>query len=274
MADSGELIRTFLGRGRQRLLLGELNESLASYAKAMQLVLSGEGADRNEAIEAELVFLSAEPHETARRLLALARVAAGGAPNGGLTAKRRRFAAPAVILAGGASPAAEAAVDVFRDSLLRAFEGFRGTVISGGTRCGIAGLAGELSRVAPDAAIVGYIPQSLPAADPLDTRYSEHIATDAATYGAREPLQYWTDLLLAGVAAGDVRLIGIGGGPIAAFEYRLALALGAAVAILQPAGGAAAALQADTDWRGLRNLLPAPNDAMAIRALVGLRVWQ
>jgi hypothetical protein len=67
-----------------------------------------------------------------------------------------------------------------------------------------------------------------------------------------------------------VSLIGIGGGPIAAFEYRLALALGATVAILQPASSAAAALQEDPDWGRLRNLLPAPNDAMALRALAGL----
>jgi hypothetical protein len=267
MADSGGHTRSFLSRGRERLLLGELDDSLTSYVKGIQLALSGEGPDRIEAIEAELVFLSAERHETARRLLALARIALGGARHGVLTAKRRRFAAPAVILAGGASPSAEAVVDVFRDSLLRAFEGFGGTVISGGTRCGIAGLAGELSRVAPDAGIVGYIPRSLPAGDPLDGRYSEHIATDGDTYGAREPLQYWTDLLLAGVAPGDVCLIAIGGGPIAAFEYRLALALGAKVAILQPANNAAAALQEDPEWRELRSLLPSPNDAMTIRAL-------
>jgi hypothetical protein len=270
MVDSGELVRTFLSKGRQRLLLGEFNESLTAYTKAVQLILSGEGAGRNEAIEAELVFLRAERHETARRLFALARLALGGAANGSLTAERRGFAAPAVILAGGASPAAESTIDVFRDSLLRAFEGFRGTVISGGTQCGIAGLAGDLARVAPDAGIVGYIPQSLPAGDSLDGRYSEHIATDGETYGPREPLQYWTDLLLAGVAPGDVSLIGIGGGPIAAFEYRLALALGATVAILQPASSAAAALQEDPDWGRLRNLLPAPNDAMALRALAGL----
>ena len=270
MAASAELARTFLSKGRQLLLLGELNESLASYAKGIQLVLSGEGPDRHAAIEAELDFLSAEPNETARRLLALARTALGGAPDGCLAPKRCRFAAPAVIFAGGASPAAEAGVGVFRDSLLRAFAGFRGTVISGGTRCGIASLAGELSSVAPEAEIIGYIPQALPSSDPLDTRHSEHIATDGATYGAREPLQYWTDLLLAGVAPENVVLIGIGGGPIAAFEYRLALALGAAVAILQPASNAAAALQADPDWRGLRNLLAAPNDAMALRALAGL----
>jgi hypothetical protein len=268
MADNGELARAFLCRARQRLLLGELNESLTSYAKGIQLALSQEGPDRNGAIDAELSFLREGRHETARRLLALASMALGGAPDGGLTAKRRRFAAPVVILAGGASPMAEPAVDVFRDSLLRAFEGFRGTVISGGTRCGIAGLAGELSGVVADAGIVGYIPRSLPAGDPLDGRYSEHIATDGETYGAREPLQYWTDLLLAGVAPGDVCLIGIGGGPIASFEYRLALALGATVAILQPASKAAAALEEDADWNGLRNLAAAPNDAMAIRAVV------
>src|ERR1019366_7136329 len=82
------------------------------------------------------------------------------------------------------------------------------------------------------------------------------------------PLQYWTDLLLTDVRPQDVRVVGIDGGTIAGFEYRLALALGAAVGLLEPATRTAATLQQDLDWKSDPNLLALPKDAMTLRAFV------
>jgi len=86
-----------------------------------------------------------------------------------------------------------------------------------------------------------------------------------------EPLQNWIDLVAAGIAPADVRLLGINGGPIAGAEYRIAVALGARVALLEKSGREAAKIFTDPDWEGLPNLVVMPTDAMTIRAFVGYR---
>src|ERR1017187_3987726 len=90
--------------------------------------------------------------------------------------------------------------------VLLAFDGFRGTPISGGTTAGLAGLAGDIAAVAAKAEVLGYIPRHLPHDQPIDRRYTAHIASDGATFGAGDPLQYWTDFLLAIVRPQDVRV--------------------------------------------------------------------
>jgi hypothetical protein len=84
-----------------------------------------------------------------------------------------------------------------------------------------------------------------------------------------EPLQNWIDLLSAGIAPAEVKLLGINGGTIAAAEYRIAAALGARVALLEKSGREAAKVFADPDWEGSPNLVGIPADAMTLRAFVG-----
>jgi ppGpp synthetase/RelA/SpoT-type nucleotidyltranferase len=276
-ADAGiELPWSFLTMGRLYLLLDEAHESLAAYAKAIRLCLTEMAATPKDVFDAELQFLRRinrlralpETHDWVRRLLLLAKMAQTGVAPQGLTEAHGGFAAPVVILAGGTSQTSQPAVDAFRETLLRAFDRFRGTIISGGTTAGVAGLAGELAAAAQGAEVLGYVPRNLPYDQPRDPRYSRHIPSDGATFGPAGPLQYWTDLLLAGTRPADVRVVGIDGGAIAGFEYRLALALGATLGLLEPATRAAATLQQDLDWKSDPDMLPLPRDAMTLRAFV------
>ncbi|MBN2847696.1 MAG: hypothetical protein JXP72_04500, partial [Coriobacteriia bacterium] len=66
-----------------------------------------------------------------------------------------------------------------------------------------------------------------------------------------------------------VRLIGINGGRISAAEYRIALALGATVALVTDSGREAAKLVPDTRWGGSERLIDMPADAASVRAYVG-----
>ena len=65
-----------------------------------------------------------------------------------------------------------------------------------------------------------------------------------------------------------MRLLGFGGGPLSAVEYRIALGLGAWVGIVEDSGGAADALLKDDLWAGSTNLLSLPCDRASVRALV------
>jgi ppGpp synthetase/RelA/SpoT-type nucleotidyltranferase len=268
-----ELPWAFLTMGRLLLLLDDPYASLAAYARGIRVSLGNRDTVPEAALDAELAFLRhinrgrtlPEKHKWAQQQILLAK-AAMGANLAGLKPERREFRTPVVILAGGTSTESKARVDVFRENVLRAFEGFRGTVISGGTRAGVAGLAGELA--AAGAKALGYVPTNLPYDQPADDRYTALVVSDGAGYGAGAPLQYWTDLLLAGVRPGDVKVVGIDGGPIAAFEYRLALALGAQVGLLTPSTRAAATLQLDPDWKDDPNLIVLPKDAMTLHAFI------
>ena len=101
---------------------------------------------------------------------------------------------------------------------------------------------------------------------PADRRYSKLIPTEGKDYSPAACLQYWADLLRAGVRPDAVHAIGIDGGKIAGFEYRLALALGAQVGVLDPATRMAATLRQDPDWAADANLFALPKDTMAVRA--------
>jgi len=74
--------------------------------------------------------------------------------------------------------------------------------------------------------------------------------------------------LFAGFQPPDVRVLGIDGGPIAAFEYRLALALGAPVGVVEPSTRAAADLLADPDWREAGGLIGLPEDQRSVQAFL------
>jgi hypothetical protein len=67
------------------------------------------------------------------------------------------------------------------------------------------------------------------------------------------------------VRPADVRVLGINGGRIAALEYRVALALGAPVGILERSGRSADALLDDPVWGARPGLRRLPRDAGAIQ---------
>jgi ppGpp synthetase/RelA/SpoT-type nucleotidyltranferase len=275
-ADVGiELPWAYLTMGRLHLLLDEPYESLAAYAKAIRHCHQNKKCVPEAVLDGELTFLRRinrarpmpETHLWVRHQLQLAKAARGGEVTG-LEPQHRAFTPPVVILAGGTSAGSQPDIDAARATVLRAFEGFQGTIISGGTNAGVAGLAGELAEQlrASGAQVIGYVPRHMPYDQPIDRRYTEHVASEGASYGAGSPLQYWTDLLRAGVNPADVRVVAIDGGRIAAFEYRLALALGASVGLVAPVTRSAANLHVDPDWRSENGLILLPRDPMVLRA--------
>jgi len=187
--------------------------------------------------------------------------------------RRKSFRQPVVIVAGGAEAWGEDATRRYELLLLKAFEGFRGTIVSGGTTSGIPGVVGAIAEVftqKEDAElnVMAYLPKRIPENTRRDGRYTELLEIQAEEFSPAQPLQNWIDLIAAGIRPEDVAVLGINGGPIAAFEYRLALALGANVGLVASSGRAAAEVHAERDaWEGAK-LLWLPEDAMTLRAFI------
>jgi ppGpp synthetase/RelA/SpoT-type nucleotidyltranferase len=288
-ADAGiELPWAFLTMGRFFLLIGQPFDSLLAYAKAIHLALSGKVCVPEDLFEDEIDFIrrinlgESIPleEEWVRDLLLLAQ--ALKSPNGlAMEEIRRRatpgksFREPVVIVAGGADLAVQKEMEGYKECLEKTFHGYRGTIISGGTTAGIPGIVGGLAgrfRAGRKRScdVIAYLPKSIPVHAKKDQRYHELIVTEGNDFTPQQPLQNWIDFLASGVKPSAVNMLGINGGRIAAFEFRLALALGATVGIVESSGRAASDLLPDADWWNVPNLLVLPDDPMSIRAFVRL----
>jgi hypothetical protein len=182
----------------------------------------------------------------------------------------RKVTSPVVIVAGGCDVNDECQVEDYRRLLLEAFRGFKGTIICGGTTAGISGVVGNIGTEYRDAIrTIGYIPRAMPEGASIDKRYSEIRYTEGNDFSALEPLQYWSDIIASGISPSQVKLLGINGGAITATEYRIALALGAYVAVIKDNESEAEKLLMDDDWSTLKMLLPLPADVMTIKAFIG-----
>ncbi len=176
---------------------------------------------------------------------------------------------PVVIMAGGTDQSVEDKMQSYHDLLVQAFADYEGTIISGGTRSGIAGLAGMLQETYPDqVGAVGYLPHLIPAGITVDKRYQELRETQGTDFSALETVQYWIDLVAAGIKPGQVKLLGMNGGRIAAAEFRLALALGAFVGILAGSGRSADELLADPAWNRRSRLVRLENNPGLVHAFI------
>jgi serine/threonine protein kinase len=150
---------------------------------------------------------------------------------------------------------------------------FRGTLVSGGTEAGVSGMVAEVvsqlrQRGRQSIHLVGYLPKNI-RKQRIHPAYDKIIRTGGEWFSALEPLKYWEDMIKAGISPANVTLLGIGGGKIAAFEYRLALHLGAQVAILGESGYAAKEVLDDHVLRDNNRLLALPHDAMTVHLLLG-----
>lgn len=273
----------FYDMGKFYLLLGMPYESLAAHAKAVQLSAADWMIDTSlKSLEKLAVVRDALPdYKWARRLLLIGQAAkfpTGEAAKEATKQVKKLFStrhkpipAPVVIVAGGCDIGVEQQMQGYLQLLLEAFQDFKGTIISGGTAAGVGSLVAEIGCRYPDAIkTIGYIPRRLPAGVKKDTRYSEIRYTKGNSFSPTEPLQYWIDIIASGIPLSQVKVLGINGGLIAALEYRIALALGAYVAIVEGSGGEAAKLATDDDWGDSKTLLRLPADAMTVRAFVGL----
>lgn len=180
-----------------------------------------------------------------------------------------QITSPVVIVAGGCDVNVKYQMEGYRQLLLEAFRGFKGTIICGGTTAGISGVVGDVGQEYPDTIrTIGYVPRSTLENVSIDKRYSEIRYTEGDDFSTLEPLQYWSDIIASGIQPSQVKLLGLNGGTITAFEYRIALALGAYVAVVRDSGGEAANLLMDDDWSTSKMLLRLPADVVTIRTFI------
>ena len=174
------------------------------------------------------------------------------------------IAPPVTVLAGGCKEDDHDYFTLFRPLMLQAFSTYTGTIISGGTAVGVSNLAGDVQEAFPETIhSIGFVPRDA-AEVPIDDRYREIRYTQGADFSAMEPIQYWCDLITSGVRPQHVRVFGIDGGPISASEYKMALALGVSVALLEGSGREAKAIRHNRQWRASPGLICVPVDPYVI----------
>jgi ppGpp synthetase/RelA/SpoT-type nucleotidyltranferase len=175
-----------------------------------------------------------------------------------------------VILSGACASPMQAAVDTLRPHLLRAVKGMRFTLLGGGTRMGISGLAGEVAQHSRGRIrAFGYLPGRLPAGMVADkSRYHALIESKGTDFTPLEPLQGWTDLAAAGVEPRQVKLLSYAGGRISRVEYAVALALGARVGMIDSRSIPEERRFRNPLWESHPRLLRLPLDAMTVRAFL------
>jgi len=154
-----------------------------------------------------------------------------------------------VIIAGGTDEQFEKSISDYQENFIKAFNGFSGSIISGGTRSGVSAIAGDIQKEYPDSVkTIGYIPTMVPYDVKVDKRYGAIHSTSGRDFSVMEVFQYWYDILVSGVDPSSVKLIGINGGKISAIEFRIAIVFGAQVGIIGESGRAASVLTEDEDY--------------------------
>lgn len=264
--------------GRLHLLLGESDEALGFYARGIHHVLACTSCIPPDILDIEKnwLLLVTEPRplsggcrwamdllELGERSTATATKTESGPAD---------ICAPVLIVAGGAMTLKPEQADGLRPMLVEAFTGFDGTILSGGTRVGVPGCVGDAAeQVGPRGSrpftLIGYLPRVRPGDAPKDERYDRCVECGEAAFTAEQILRNWTDILEVGIDPQDVQLLGFGGGPLSAVEYRIALGLGAKVGLVMDSGGSADELLQDQLWATAPNLLPLPLDPASVRAL-------
>jgi ppGpp synthetase/RelA/SpoT-type nucleotidyltranferase len=191
----------------------------------------------------------------------------------GVSIPQKKHGGRLVILAGACAESLEPLLNWYREPFLRAFKDFEGVLISGGTTAGISGIAQILGTpgklVRRGYLEVGRFKDIRKWDDGLEfVKFSGVKSTPC------EVLAYWRDAMLAGFnPAGperDCLLLGVDGGVISAFEYKLAIALGARAGIFNdPELLAARGNSHPSAWRALNdspiwntstNFIPMPKD--------------
>ena len=163
--------------------------------------------------------------------------------------RETNFGKNIVIITGGTAESTERSLQNFRNNLIEAFQDFKGTIISGGTKAGICQIVGEIQeKYSENIRTIGYVPSHMPAHVELDKRYSAIHFTEGKDFSITESIQYWYDIMKSGVEPNKVKLIGINGGDIAAFEFNAAIVFGAQVGIMSNSGRAASELINDPSW--------------------------
>ena len=264
--------------GRLCLLLASADEALGWYARGLRHLFDGQSCVSESVLNDELDWLGRihfgelEPPEIGwvRRLIDLARHFSTARPSE--DQKPKRTETRVLIIAGGAVSLDSAVLRRIEPLIDRALRSFHGTVISGGTKVGVPGCVGAVASriVKPNKnfKLIGYIPRKLPNDAPKDSRYDDHVETDDDGFSSGQIIRMWEDVRAQGITPDCVQLIGFGGGPLTAVEFRVALALGASTAAVHCTGGSADELLDDPVWRDTKPLLGMPLDPASAQAFV------
>ena len=266
----------FYGAGRLDLLIGRPYDSLHAFARAVSastaaFMIEGalESIRRLKVVADELIGRDWVLRMLVLGLAAKFESAAATAQLRKLSSAHPAIEGPVVMVVGGTHPSVEERMEEYRPLVLEAFRDFRGTLVCGGTTQGISGLVGEVGeRYGERVHLLAYVPETLPADATLDERYEIRRTTGSA-FTPMEPLQSWIDLMVSGVRPQEVKVLGINGGEVAAAEFRIALALGAAVGVVHGSGREAGRLLAEAEWTVPEKLLALPSDPQTARAFVG-----
>ena len=175
-----------------------------------------------------------------------------------------------IILVGGSSDEVQEDTEGYGPMLEEAFNGFRGTIISGGTNVGISKIAGDLKMAYPNnIQSIGYAPVAKKAHFDTDKqRYNTIRTTDGDDFSPLEATQYWMDIMASGIKPESVKLLVVNGGKISVAECILALILGAQVGIVEGSGGEPSKLFADSTWNQSKSLIHLPKDAAIINSFL------
>jgi hypothetical protein len=170
----------------------------------------------------------------------------------------------ATIIAGAAGTMSEKTKKRVQELLEPALRGYPGVVLSGGTAVGVPGAVAEVARHLGRVARVGYAP-----AGKADRGLYPIVRETprAEQFSVREPLAMWTDILRAGIAVENVRVVAFPGHEITTDEILLARALGAKVAWLDVADDTSESLD-ELLPLGADGVLEIPIDPMTIRAFI------
>lgn len=266
------------GMAKLQLLRGDPDESLKTYSRAIRASTAAYMIEDEITAVERLSSASGDlaGFELVRLLLLVG--AAAKFPSPGNRARLEPctsqpsavIAGPVVIIAGGTDSSVEEQLNEYRELLLEAFDDYHGTIISGGTSSGVSGLVGDISqRHADRIHTIGYLPDCLPERAEIDARYDEIRRTGSDKFSALEPLRYWADLLASGIEPDDVKLLGVNGGNVTAYEFRIALLVGALVGVVPESGREADKLLADRVWRETGNVLPVLDDLHTMRVFIG-----
>jgi ppGpp synthetase/RelA/SpoT-type nucleotidyltranferase len=277
-----ELPAAFFAAGRLYLLLDEPGNALEVYARGVRYCRANEGIYPRDVMEREIDWLIRinpgrqllESHQWVKDLLTLGL----SAPDFNITTlsnDEKSSVHHILIIAGGAqslSPDHKTAAEEF---IYESLADYQGVVISGGTTSGIPGAVGAAAeRLDREEQrkfkLLGYLPQHLPRDAEQDIRYDQLIPSGANMFSAGQVLDAWLDILSDKKRPLNIQLLGFGGGAISAFEYRLALAMGATVGLVSGMGGASDEIFKDPLWENIPDLslFPLPADAKTLRAFV------
>ena len=281
-----EIPRSLFTMGKFYLFLGEgfSYASLQEYTRAIYFCLSEESGISLETLKGELEYIEKIGHlrnflpayEWVVQILRLA-LHPTFHPNGGgkvfqefqpASAEVYEHADRVTVVAGSCRDIDEERIKKYEPMLRSAFEDYRGIIVSGGTKNGIAGLVGRIPPAGDCIKKISYMPKNTPSHVTEDRNAYMLSYTEGKDFSPLEPLQMWNDILTSGIKPLTVKLLGIGGGKIAAFEYRLALMLGAYVALIEDSGRAVDDIFTDIAWRSTKALIPIPPDRMSLKAFL------